>query len=291
MQNAPVDPNASYEAHLARPTLDVRVLCRSRDGNDAPPRQVGTYAGSQSAREARGFMGSSLLRRRCSVTAGAAPDLRLQDFADDQAQTGDRGRRASCRAGLPRSYEVVVHGRLKFRVGQIVWLAFSHDQTVMGFSFPKELRQALVDSDPDEVLPAGRVEHAVQLGQRANGCDQPGRDARARRRRLVDRCAEVRYRGVRGRAPRLRPLWRLARCADGCARRGARRSARATPGARPTTPAPSPPDRQGARGWGRSRRSPLLARSRCACAASCDAARPSALPARAAAGASEARRR
>jgi hypothetical protein len=51
-------------------------------------------------------------------------------------------------AGLPRSYEVVVRGRLKFRVGQIVWLAFSHDQTVMGFSFPKELREALVESDP-----------------------------------------------------------------------------------------------------------------------------------------------
>jgi hypothetical protein len=53
-------------------------------------------------------------------------------------------------AGLPRSYEVVVHGRLKFRVGQIVWLAFSDDQTVMGFSFPKELREALVESDPDK---------------------------------------------------------------------------------------------------------------------------------------------
>ena len=53
-------------------------------------------------------------------------------------------------AGLPRSYEVVVHGRLKFRVGQIVWLAFSHDQTVMGFSFPKELREALVESDPEK---------------------------------------------------------------------------------------------------------------------------------------------
>ena len=51
-------------------------------------------------------------------------------------------------AGLPRSYEVVVHGRLKFRVGQIVWLAFSHDQTVMGFSLAKELREALVESDP-----------------------------------------------------------------------------------------------------------------------------------------------
>ena len=53
-------------------------------------------------------------------------------------------------AELPRSYEVVVHGRLKFRVGQIVWLAFSHDQTVMGFSFPKELREALVESNPEK---------------------------------------------------------------------------------------------------------------------------------------------
>ena len=50
---------------------------------------------------------------------------------------------------LPRSYEVFVYGRVKFRVGQIVWLAFSRDETEIGFSFPKELRQALVDSDPD----------------------------------------------------------------------------------------------------------------------------------------------
>jgi hypothetical protein len=50
---------------------------------------------------------------------------------------------------LPRSYEVFVYGRVKFRVGQIVWLAFSRDQTEIGFSFPKELRQALVDSDPE----------------------------------------------------------------------------------------------------------------------------------------------
>ena len=50
---------------------------------------------------------------------------------------------------LPRSYEVYVYGRVKFRVGQIVWLAFSRDQTEIGFSFPKEFRQALVESDPD----------------------------------------------------------------------------------------------------------------------------------------------
>jgi hypothetical protein len=53
-------------------------------------------------------------------------------------------------AALPRSYEAVVRGRLKFRVGQIVWLAFSQDETVMGFSFPKELREALVESEPEK---------------------------------------------------------------------------------------------------------------------------------------------
>jgi len=44
----------------------------------------------------------------------------------------------SVAVGLPRSYEVWVYGRLKFRVGSIVWLAFSRDQTEMGFAFPKE---------------------------------------------------------------------------------------------------------------------------------------------------------
>ena len=54
--------------------------------------------------------------------------------------------------GLPRSYEVIVRGRVKFRVGQIVWLAFSRDETIMGFAFPKEEREALVASEPDRFL-------------------------------------------------------------------------------------------------------------------------------------------
>lgn len=53
---------------------------------------------------------------------------------------------------LPRSYEAVVRDRLKFRVGRIVYLAFSRDETVMGFAFPKEERTALVDSEPDKFL-------------------------------------------------------------------------------------------------------------------------------------------
>jgi len=49
---------------------------------------------------------------------------------------------------LPRSYEVLVRDRVKFRVGRIVYLAFSRDETVMGFAFPKEERAALVAAEP-----------------------------------------------------------------------------------------------------------------------------------------------
>ena len=53
---------------------------------------------------------------------------------------------------LPRSYEVVVRDRIKFRIGQIVYLAFSRDETVMGFAFPKEERAGLVASEPDKFM-------------------------------------------------------------------------------------------------------------------------------------------
>ena len=51
---------------------------------------------------------------------------------------------------LPRTTEAFVRGRVKFRVGRIVYLAFSRDETEMGFAFPKEWRDALVDSEPDK---------------------------------------------------------------------------------------------------------------------------------------------
>jgi hypothetical protein len=51
---------------------------------------------------------------------------------------------------LPRSYEALVRGRVKFRVGRIVYLAFSKDGREMGFAFPKEWRQALVESEPEK---------------------------------------------------------------------------------------------------------------------------------------------
>jgi hypothetical protein len=51
-------------------------------------------------------------------------------------------------AELERSSRVYVRGRLKFRVKQLVYVAFSLDETVMGFAFPREERAALVAGDP-----------------------------------------------------------------------------------------------------------------------------------------------
>lgn len=55
-------------------------------------------------------------------------------------------------SSLPRSEEALVRDRVKFRVGRIVYLAFSRDETMMGFAFPKEEREALVASEPDKFL-------------------------------------------------------------------------------------------------------------------------------------------
>ena len=53
---------------------------------------------------------------------------------------------------LPRSYEVYVRKQIKFRVGKIVYVAFSRDQTLMGVAFPKEWRSVIVDAEPDKFM-------------------------------------------------------------------------------------------------------------------------------------------
>lgn len=56
---------------------------------------------------------------------------------------------------LPRSYEVLVRDHVKFRVGRLVYLAFSRDEQIMGFAFPKEQREGLVASEPEKfILPS-----------------------------------------------------------------------------------------------------------------------------------------
>lgn len=83
--------------------------------------------------------------RRAAHAALAPPGGKGYDRA---MVTVDDARAIAAR--LPRSYEVVVRDRLKFRVGRIVYVAFSRDGTIMEFAFPKDWRAALVDSDPDK---------------------------------------------------------------------------------------------------------------------------------------------
>ncbi len=70
---------------------------------------------------------------------------------------------------LPRSYEAPVRGRVKFRVGRIVYLAASRDETLLGFAFPMDEREALVEAEPEKFMlpkPADMRYHwvVVRLG-------------------------------------------------------------------------------------------------------------------------------
>jgi hypothetical protein len=51
---------------------------------------------------------------------------------------------------LPRTEERLVRDRVKFRVGRIVYVSLSPDETAMGFGYPKEERAALVAAEPEK---------------------------------------------------------------------------------------------------------------------------------------------
>jgi hypothetical protein len=51
---------------------------------------------------------------------------------------------------LPRSQEHLIRDRVKFRVGQIVYVAISRDETTMGCGFPKEEREAMIAAEPEK---------------------------------------------------------------------------------------------------------------------------------------------
>jgi len=53
---------------------------------------------------------------------------------------------------LPRSSEGVVRDQIRFRAGRLVYVAFSRDETIMGFGFPREERAGLVASEPDKFM-------------------------------------------------------------------------------------------------------------------------------------------
>ncbi|MEV5413248.1 MmcQ/YjbR family DNA-binding protein [Thermopolyspora sp. NPDC052614] len=53
---------------------------------------------------------------------------------------------------LPRTEERLIRDRVKFRVGRLVYVSFSRDETLMGFAFPKHERGALVAAEPEKFL-------------------------------------------------------------------------------------------------------------------------------------------
>ncbi len=59
---------------------------------------------------------------------------------------------------LPRTTEHLVRGRVKFRVGRLVYAAFSKDESLMGFAFPKAEREDLVASEPEKFLMPGTAD-------------------------------------------------------------------------------------------------------------------------------------
>jgi hypothetical protein len=76
---------------------------------------------------------------------------------------------------LPRSSEALVRGRVKFRIGRIVYLSFSRDGKTMGFAFPKDWRNALVESEPEKFSLPGQSDlryHWVDVSLDAIDADE-----------------------------------------------------------------------------------------------------------------------
>ena len=63
---------------------------------------------------------------------------------------------------LPRAYEAWVRDRRKFRVGRIVFLAFSRDEQTIGFGYPREARASLVAAEPEKFFLPGPADMRYQ---------------------------------------------------------------------------------------------------------------------------------
>ena len=55
-------------------------------------------------------------------------------------------------SSLPRATRHFVRDREKFRIGQIVFLSFAKDESMIGFAFPREMREAAVEAEPEKFL-------------------------------------------------------------------------------------------------------------------------------------------
>ncbi|MEY9944321.1 hypothetical protein ABH937_001384 [Kitasatospora sp. GAS1066B] len=79
---------------------------------------------------------------------GAAPGWRERGGAMATAEQV----RAMAMA-LPRTEEHLIRDRVKFRIGRIVYLALSPDETLLGFACLKEERPMLLATEPDTFVP------------------------------------------------------------------------------------------------------------------------------------------
>ncbi len=122
-----------------------RGPARAGEGRRGPARAGEGRRGPARAGEGRRGPARAGEGRRPAAHTPPARDAQPAGQADDVVTIDDVRALAS---GLPRSYEAIVADRVKFRVGRIVYLAFSRDETVMGFAFPKEERELLVSSEP-----------------------------------------------------------------------------------------------------------------------------------------------
>ena len=66
---------------------------------------------------------------------------------------------------LPRTTEHLVRDRVKFRIGSIVYVALSRDETTMGFAYPKDERDALVAAEPSKFFPPAPSDERYQWVQ------------------------------------------------------------------------------------------------------------------------------
>ena len=151
--------------------LDQRDRCRTRAAGfpAAHGQQVGVAASEASRVRRLMTRAADFGPRRFHDAPGVRclrpPSQRCYTKGEAGVERGrDRRRGSRDRRDAARAYEVFVRGRLKFRVGQIVFLAFSKDGAVMGIGFPKDWRAAAVESEPEKFFAAERVRHALQLG-------------------------------------------------------------------------------------------------------------------------------
>lgn len=73
---------------------------------------------------------------------------------------------------LPRTCESFTGGRFKLKVRQIVYVGFSRDETAMGFGYPRDARDGLVESDPETFfLPPERDLRYQWVCARLDGLD------------------------------------------------------------------------------------------------------------------------